>query len=292
MEKNYLAFDVGGTSIKYAVIDYQLQIIQSGKRPTNNNRDQTIIKTLQDVSTSLMKDFSINGIGVSTAGRVGKDGSIIYAGPTVSDYQGTQIKRTLEEQTHLPISVMNDVDAALMGEVFRGHHDRQHSIYCIALGTGIGGAFYLNGHLFDGAHNLGNSVGYLNYDPDTHTSFESRSSTLALQHQLAPLNISVPEAFERARQGDQQFVTIIHDWCDQLGQQIAQICLLLDPDTILIGGAVSQQGDFFINQIKTAVKRYLPAGLDHVTIAATELRDKAQIFGAIAPFFVWKRIHF
>lgn len=286
MAKNYLAFDVGGTSIKYAVINSQLQIIHSGKRPTNNNRDQAIIKTFQTVSASLMNDYAINGIGVSTAGRVGKAGDIIYAGPTVSNYQGTQIKQILTKQTHLPISVMNDVDAALMGEVFRGHHNQQHSIYCIALGTGIGGAFYSHGRLFDGAHNLGNSVGYLNYDPQTHESFESQASTLALQHQLMAFNTSVPEAFDRARQGEQQFVSIINNWCDQLGQQIAQICLLLDPDTVLIGGAVSQQGDFFIDQIKSAVHRYLPLGLDHVVVAATELRDKAQIFGAISPFFI------
>lgn len=291
MAANYLAFDIGGTSIKYAIIDSQLQIIHSGKQPTNHNRNQTIIKTLQTVSKDLMNEFSIQAIGISTAGRVGSKGEIIYAGPTVQDYQGTPLKRLIEEQTQLPVSVMNDVDAALMGEIFRGHHNRKQAIYCIALGTGIGGAFYLNGQLIDGAHNLGNSVGYLNYDPQTQTTFESRASTLAFERQLTAHQVSVPKAFQLARQGKQPFVSLIREWCEQLGRQIAQICLLLDPDVILIGGAVSQQGDFFIHQIKNAVHHYLPEGLDHVRIQATELRDQAQIFGAIAPFFSWKRIH-
>ncbi|WP_251545580.1 ROK family protein [Limosilactobacillus caecicola] len=284
--KKYLAFDVGGTSIKYAVLDSNCVVLTNGKAPTRNNRDQTIIKTLLSVTTEMLDEFTLSGIGVSTAGRVGKYGEIVYAGPTVSDYQGTQIKASLEKESQLPVHVMNDVDAALMGEIFRGHHQRNQSIYCIALGTGIGGAFYVNGQRFDGAHNLGNAVGSLNYDPQTKKSFESHASTLAFQNQLAPFNVTVPEAFTLARQGNEKYQQLISKWCHVLGKQIAQICLLLDPDIFLIGGAVSQQGDYFINQIKNATNYYLPDGLDNVDIQATELQDKAQLYGAISPFFL------
>lgn len=292
MAKNYLAFDIGGTSIKYAVVDQDCQILHQGKKPTNHNLNQTIIKTLQQVSSKLMQSYQLDGIGISTAGRVGADGSIIYAGPTITDYQGTQLKKILAEQTHLPVHVVNDVDAALLGEILLGDHDRKQPIYCVALGTGIGGAFYLNGQLLNGAHGLANSVGYLNYDPVSHSTFESQASTLALEGQLKAVHTTVPEAFAKARQGNQQFQKIIADWCDDLGQQLAIICLLLDPATILIGGAVSQQGDFLIDQIQAAVNRHLPEGLAKVKIQATTLQEKAQIFGAISHFFEWKRIHF
>lgn len=285
MTKKYLAFDVGGTSIKYAVVDSQLQILHSGKRPSERNHNQAIIKALQGITDELTNQFVISGIGVSTAGRVGSDGEIVYAGPTINNYQGTPIRHILHEETHLPVHVMNDVDAALLGEVLHGHYDPDSTVYCITLGTGIGGAFYLNGHLVDGAHNLANSVGYLNYNPQTHTSFESQSSTLALQHQLSPLGVSVPEAFEKARHGNPQFESIIHEWSNQLGHQIAQICILLDPDIFLVGGAVSQQGDFFINQLQSATNRYLPEGFQQVKIMAPQFKERAQIFGAISPFF-------
>ncbi|WP_295731242.1 ROK family protein [uncultured Limosilactobacillus sp.] len=283
---NYLAFDVGGTSIKYGIIDSNFQVIKSGQRPTDHNHDQAIIKTLTSVSHQLMSQLSIQGIGISTAGRVGDHGEIIYAGPTIQEYQGTQLKRILEQTTHLPVHVMNDVDAALMGEVLHGSVNRQQSTYCIALGTGIGGAFYTNGQLFKGAHGLANSVGYLNYDPDSQETFESQSSTLAIQHQLAAVNVTVPEAFQLARDGKTKYVQIIQNWCQRLGRQLAQICLILDPTQILIGGAVSQQGDFLIHQIQTAVHEFLPAGLDNVEIKATTLQDRAQLFGAVSPFFL------
>lgn len=291
MSTNYLAFDVGGTSIKYAVINQQWQILTTGKRPTKHNHDQTIIKTLQQVSTDVMNQYDLSGIGVSTAGRVGPHGDIIYAGPTISDYQGTPIQHVLQQQTGSPVYVMNDVDAALMGEIRRGNYDLHQSIYCVALGTGIGGAFYDGEHLLQGAHGLANSVGYLNYDPQSQMTFESHSSTLALEHQLKSFNVTVPQAFEKARQGDEHFQQIITDWCQEIGKHLATICLLLDPAIIIIGGAVSQQGDFFINQLQAAVEHHLPAGMANVKIQAPMLKEQAQLFGAISQFFVWKRIH-
>lgn len=286
MSTNYIAFDVGGTSIKYAVINQQWQIITNGKRPTNHNYQQTIIKTLQQISQETINKVPIAGIGVSTAGRVGNNGDIIYAGPTIRNYQGTPIKQILHDQTSLPVHVMNDVDAALMGEIVHGNYDRHQSIYCVALGTGVGGAFFDNGHLLKGAHGLANSVGYLNYNPLNHSTFESRFSTLALEEHLKQFNTTVPEAFEQARHGNAQFKHIIANWCTKIGQQLATICLLLDPAIIIVGGAVSQQGDFFINQLQASVDHYLPEGLAHTKIQAPILKDQAQLFGAISPFFI------
>lgn len=286
MHKNYLAFDVGGTSIKYAVIDSNLKMLDSGKTATNHNQDQAIVKDLTTISHQIIEQFKISGIGVNTAGRVGHHGEIIYAGPTIQNYQGTPLKQILQEAVQLPVQVMNDVDAALMGEILCGHIHADQSVYCVALGTGIGGAFYHNGHLSRGAHGLANSIGYLNYDPKSKECFESQASTLALQHRLESINVSVPEAFQRARDGQQQFIEVIQHWCRQLGKQLAQICLILDPAQILIGGAVSQQGDFFIHQIKSAIQDFLPEGLANVDIKATTLQDQAQVFGAISPFFL------
>lgn len=284
MSQNYLAFDVGGTSIKYALMDSDLNFIERGKALTNHNRDHAIINNLNTISADLAAKYEITGIGVSTAGRVGKNGEIVFSGPTIKEYQGTQIKQILEDETNLPVHVLNDVDAALRGEIFCGAGKLFRTIYCIALGTGIGGAFYIDHRLVDGAHNLGNSVGYLDYNPADKSTFESRHSTLAFEYQLAVDNVSVPDAFARARQGDPHFTQLIDQWCDCIGKYMAQICLILDPEAFLIGGAVSQQGDFFIDRLRAATKKYMPEGMFHVQIKSAMLQDRAQLFGAVADF--------
>lgn len=71
-------------------------------------------------SQTIQERIELAGIGVSTAGIVGRDGGIQYAGPTIPNYIGTPIKTSLAAQANLSVSVVNDVDAALLGEVFTG----------------------------------------------------------------------------------------------------------------------------------------------------------------------------
>ncbi|MDD9324095.1 ROK family protein, partial [Pediococcus acidilactici] len=80
MSKKFLAFDVGGTTIKYAVIDEQLNFTDIGKVNTEQNRNGHILKTLLQISQTIQERIELAGIGVSTAGIVGRDGSIQYAG--------------------------------------------------------------------------------------------------------------------------------------------------------------------------------------------------------------------
>lgn len=284
MDNNYLAFDIGGTSIKYGVIDKNLQVVDYGTAPTNNNENNNIINTLINVIEQ-KQEFQLQGIGISTAGRVGKHGDIIYAGPTVKDYQGTQLKEILESYFGIPVKVINDVDAALMGEIFKGHLDSKKSIYCIALGTGIGGAFYCNGKLLSGAHQLANSVGYLNFQQIDNSSFESKFSTLAFQQQVAQYNVTVPEAFSAARAGEEFYIGLINQWCDALSEEIANICLLLDPDIFLIGGAVSRQGTFLTDKINYYVNKKMPKGMFQTEVKTATLQDISQLFGAISLFY-------
>lgn len=158
--KPLLAFDVGGTTIKYALLTPELTLEQTGSVPTNKNKDGQILKTLLELSQKFSHKYELAGIGISTAGIVASDGSIQYAGPTILDYQGTPLKARIEEATGLLVFVVNDVDAALLGEAVLGAAKNAKSAYCVALGTGIGGAYLANGQLASGAHGTANSLGY------------------------------------------------------------------------------------------------------------------------------------
>src|SRR5699024_5191578 len=106
-----------------------------------------------------------------------KQGEIIYAGPTIQDYRGTNFKEALKS-FQLPVHVTNDVDAALLGEIWQGEASTYDNVFCMTLGTGIGGA-WLKDELMDGAHFQANAIGYLLYDEKTQTNFEMRASTSA-----------------------------------------------------------------------------------------------------------------
>ena len=271
MTTQYLVFDIGGTTIKYGLIDEALHLSQEGKCLTEHNHDGLILKQLQRVTRDYQAEYSLAGIGVSTAGIVGADGAIQYAGPTISDYQGTPIKAALMAQTGLPVFVVNDVDAALLGEQLAGGAKGATSAYCVALGTGIGGAYVEDGRLMTGAHATANSIGYTLYDPLTKTNYEQRASTLTL---------------EEAKRGTVPYVAIINDWAAEVATGLASILLLFDPDILLIGGAVSLQGQYLVDLLNNALKPLLPPDLIKTKITTAELADKAQLYGAMAGLLI------
>lgn len=228
--------------------------------------------------------YHVVGIGVSTAGIVDQTGTIRYAGPTISNYQGTAIKSTLETKTNLPVNVVNDVDAALLGELLAGSAKDTTSAYCIALGTGIGGAFAINGKLYSGAHNNANSIGYTRFQPQTDTYFEQRAATLTLDTELAKLNVSVKDGFNLAKNGRQPYLHIIENWINQIATGIADILLVLDPEVLIIGGAVAQQGNYLLKLLNRALTVYIPADLFQTDLKTSKLANDAQLLGAISSF--------
>lgn len=282
MERNYLAFDVGGTTIKYSVINEDLEILRYGKFDTKKNIDNHILKTLEEVTMSIQKEIELCGIGVSTAGIVGKDGSIQYAGPTIPNYINTPIKSALSSRSKTPVSVINDVDAALLGEVYARNLD-QEDVYCIALGTGIGGAHYRYGELIGGAHGKSNSIGYSLFDIKTGTNYEQRASTLTLEARLAEYNTTVVEAFEKAKQNQMPFIDIIKAWVKEVARGLAEIIVLFDPNYIVIGGAVSAQGDYLLGLLNETLTNLLPLNFNQTKLSTAKQGNNAQLIGAIVP---------
>lgn len=284
MSEVYLAFDVGGTTIKYALINRELQIIEKGKVPTEHNKDEHILHELLRLAKKYQPEYDLQAIGVSTAGIVGDDGSILYAGPTIPGYQGTPLQEALQNETLLPVFVVNDVDAALLGEKVAGVAKDISTAYCIALGTGIGGAYFHHGRLISGAHSFANSIGYTLYHRDSNTYYEQRASTLALERKLAQDGINVIDAFAEAKNGNSKYLNIIKEWVYQVATGIAEVILLFDPEVMIIGGAVSQQGDFLLDLINDALKQLIPDGLFKTKLKMAQLSEKAQLFGAISNF--------
>lgn len=282
--QRYLAFDVGGTTIKYGIVGADQTITHRGAMPTERNVDSAILKRLIKVTRDIKDQISIEGIGVSTAGIVAADGSIQYAGPTIPDYQGTPIKAKIEDVAGIPVHVFNDVDAALLGEQAGGVAKGVDDVYCLALGTGIGGAYSHHGELFSGVHGLANSVGYTLYDPKGKTNYEQRAATLSLQSQLQPYAITVIEAFAQAKAGIEPFVKLLTDWAATVASGLAPIVLLFDPEMLIIGGAVSKQGDYLLSLLNPALDQLLTPHFRQTVLKVAALGNDAQLLGSVVPF--------
>lgn len=281
----FLAIDIGGTYIKYALLDNQGRLSKHGKVHTPFNQNDAIIKQVKEIATNFQGQLELRGIGISTAGIVDSDqGKIVYAGPTIHDYKGTNFKQALAT-FNVPIHVENDVNAALLGEQWQGAGQECDNIYCITLGTGIGGAYYNNG-LISGTHFQGNSVGYMLFDPKTDTNYETRASTSALDTRIKTQlgkNWTAQSVFKHAQNGKQVYVDLLEGWASDIAAGLAQIILLIDPKLIIIGGGVSQQGEFLLQMIEKHIKIFLPNAFMKTEIKIAQLYNNASLYGAVYP---------
>lgn|SRR5699024_5463896 len=282
----YIAIDIGGTFIKHALLNEENQLTEVKQVPTNTNKNQAISVNVKTIVEKYTKNHHIKGIGISTAGIVQREKSeIAYAGPTIPDYQGTNFADLLSS-FELPVEVMNDVDAALLGEIWKSEMDSNQSIYCMTLGTGIGGAWYNDG-LVDGAHFQGNSIGYLLYELETGTNFERRASTKALNEKIAAefgKEISAPIVFDDAKRGNEKCQRIISEWTQEVAKGMAQIILLMDPDILVIGGGVSAQGEYLKQHIECHLPKFLPEHFLKTALKMASLQNNAALYGAVSPF--------
>lgn len=108
--KQYICIDIGGTSIKYGVIQEDLTFLYTGEIPTEaqEHGGPGIVKKICKITEDFLKDFSPSGVCVSTAGMVDcQTGTITYASPLIPEYTGTRLKEIIENRFSLPCEVEN-----------------------------------------------------------------------------------------------------------------------------------------------------------------------------------------
>ncbi|MBF0812427.1 ROK family protein [Staphylococcus sp. mip270_02] len=288
---NYkIAIDIGGTDIKAAVLDENLKFINYQRIPTPNNINEFIADAIFELVSHFKETYMIHPlqVGISSAGVINEEkGTVVYAGPTIPNFIGTNFHKLLSP-LNAEVKVFNDVNAALLGELTL-HDYEADNIFCLTLGTGIGGAFYNKvGHLYNGERNRANEIGYLLYKVQDRLTFEQRASTNALKflmktHAL-PYSDNVPKLFELAEQQDALAISILDRWSTHVAEGIAQIQIIYDPGLILIGGGISSQGTQLLNYITPKIEEFLPSNYGHAPVQTTQTQNYASLYGAISRF--------
>lgn len=241
--------DIGGTQIKYAWFDPAKQeIVASHKLDTEaDNPNFKIEKRLEIVLKHLFKTGSIEGVAISTAGIVNsQEGRIIYANKNLPNYAGTNLKKWIEESYGLPCSVENDVNCALLGEIYFGNypHLYEHAIM-FTIGTGVGGAILINGQIYHGAHHSAGEVGYSILDNQPIEELAStRSIVKNLQEKFSDEQINGYKIFERAKDGHPDYIAAIDELMTNLVVLINNAASLMDPEIVILGGGIMEQTDY------------------------------------------------
>lgn len=294
---NYLAIDIGGTTVKVAILNKEGKIISSDKYSVSfDNYETPILSTVLksiDIFIDKYNIKSFEGIGVSATGQVDVNtGTVIGTGGNIKNYKGAQIKKELEAKYKVKTTVINDANAAVLGELFLGKGRGYKNIVMITVGTGIGGGIVVNGEILNGHLGIGGELGHFSINNKgikcsckNNGCYERYASMTALikrvEDELNITGISGKEIFDKVTY-DEDIRAIVESWIDDISTGLVSLIHIFNPQIILIGGAVSEQKELFIDKVSKKVKeKIMPNFAKDLEIEGAKLKNDAGVVGAL-----------
>ncbi|WP_082820782.1 ROK family protein [Fictibacillus phosphorivorans] len=290
--RKFVAFDIGGTLIKYGVISEDGTFIEKYEVPTEAQLGgPAIVQKVKQCGEQLIEKHDISGICISTAGQVdSKEGVILFASSLIPNYTGTKLKQELEEHFNLPVEVENDVNCAGLAESWIGTGKDSKSLFCLTIGTGIGGSYILDNKLHTGHSFSGGEIGYI---PIEGGQFEELASTrvliknVARRKEAAETEFDGKKIFELAQKGDEICIEEIERLVYYLSKGIATIAYMMNPETIIIGGGITAQKDYLLPLIMKQLEiDVIPAILAKTKIEIARNLNNAGMVGALRHFLL------
>lgn len=294
--KKVACFDVGGTFIKYGIVNEEGEILAKSKIHTpKHNCKKEIPKIIIQKINEFKKDFNFNSVGISTAGKVDSEkGEIVYASENLPGYTGTKLSKEVKINTGLKCYVENDVNAAALAEGWKGVSKGISTFMCITLGTGVGGAIIIDDKLYKGVMGGSGEIGHMiiNETGDkcncgNNGCFERYASTAALirnysmKSGLPKESLNGKDIFKKIENGDEQAIKAYKEFLSHIVTGLVNITHIFDPGLIVLGGGISAQGKPFFNDLNRLFKdRVMSSYGEYTKIVQAQLGNDAGLLGA------------
>ncbi len=274
--------DVGGTKVLAGVVDAGGRVTETARRATPGRRvaPRQVEDALVEAVLEAAGGRRLAGVGVAVAGLVDTAGERVAFAPHLP-WRGEALRETLGSRLGCAVILDNDANCAALAEWTYGAARNTRSTLMITVGTGIGGAFLVDGRVFRGANGMAGEFGHMQVVPDGRpcecggrgcweqyssgnalvrtalTLMTERSSILEDLCAGHPERVTGPMVTTAADRGDdvalQSFV-VVGEW---LGKGVANLVAALDPEVVVIGGGVATVGERLLEPARGALNREL-----------------------------------
>ena len=287
MEKpSVIGLDLGGTAIKLGQFLADGTCINSLTVATPQPATpEAVVKSMVEAIAQLTPTGNCLALGVGTPGPADKSGRIAKVAINLSGWQDVPLADWLEAQTGLPTTVANDANCAGLGEAWLGAGKDYQNLIMLTLGTGVGGAIILNGHLFTGHLGAAAELGLitLNFDgpvcnSGNNGSLEQYGSIQAIRRMTGKEPAELGELAER---GDKPTLEFWESYGCLLGAGLASLIYVLPPEAIVIGGGISGSTKFFFPAtLEEIERRVLLSSRENLQLLTAKLGNQAGMVGA------------
>jgi glucokinase len=298
-----IGIDLGGTKILAGLVSSCRLLGEPVKVPTPQGADK-IVEAILDVIAGFQKNNIVLGAGICTAGIVDPaSGEILGSTGNLPGWEGTQLKKIIQDKTALRVVVENDANAAAYGECHAAGFGQKTCVVMVTLGTGIGGGIVLHGRLYRGAHFAGGEIGHMKISMENKrhctcglwdcweaygagrglqaSAWELLEGVSESQSVLAPVRdrLTTRLVLDAAGAGDMIGKRALERYHEHIACGLVAICHALDPDCFVISGGMSQFVDLKLLK-ELVVDRTIPRVGEHLEIYPACLGEAAGLVGA------------
>lgn len=292
-----LGVDIGGTNIKFGVVDEEYNILEKLKIPTaKDGNAETIIEDIVSVIQNIRETFPIEKIGIGTPGTVDYEKGICVRSANLP-YKNTPMVAMIEEAVNLPVFLANDATSAVCGELYAGSGRIYSNLIMVTLGTGVGGGIIIDGKPYYGSRGGAGEFGHIIIEQNgipcrcgQKGCLEKYASITALIEQTEAAAIANPEsllaqmcqgeisgqtAFEAKKAGCPIAHQVLDAYFSYIATGITSLVRVFQPETVVLGGAVTNERDNLLLPLKEKIT--LP-----VEVLISSLKNDAGVIGAAA----------
>jgi glucokinase len=289
-----IAIDLGGTAIKLGRFDIHGTCLESITVPTPQpSLPDPVIQAMVEAIALLRHDQNCIAIAIGCPGPADAQGRIAKFAINLDSWHNIPLANTIEKATALPTIIENDANCAGLGEVWLGAGRSFQNLILLTLGTGVGGAIFIQGELWTGSYGAAGELGLITLDRDGPTCRSGNRGSLEQFASIGGIYRRTGQdpaiLGELAAQGDRQALNFWEDYGRGLGAGLASLLYVLTPEAVIFGGGISSSAQFFLPAVEAEIKqRVLPTSREGLQLLSAELGNRAGMAGAAR--LAWQQI--
>ncbi|MGI6197584.1 MAG: ROK family protein [Candidatus Cloacimonadaceae bacterium] len=293
----YIGFDIGASSVKWGYGNCQRGLLCFESVIISDKTLSGLQNLFADIINKVDSKIGltgIKGIGIGTPGTIErKSGKLLGVNPNLQFWTEISPAILIDEKLKLPVVYDNDANLMCLGEASLLEPDLD--VVGITIGSGIGSGYVRGGKVFHGSHGFGMELGHITVVADgepcncgrkgcleAYASIEGIKSRAKRQLKYSDaLAWNLHDILHNAKD-DQRLQGFIQEGERLLAKSLANLCVVLDPDVILLGGGGTEGGLYSLERMENIFSESLPGiNRSNTSIRCASLGNKAGVLGAI-----------
>lgn len=294
-----IGVDFGHTHLRVAVGNLAHQVLAEEAEPLDVDassaqgfgRAEQLVKRL--IETTGISQDKVIGVGLGVPGPIDVESGTLGSTSILPGWTGINPSKELASRLGVPVHVDNDANLGALGELVWGSGRGVKDLAYIKVASGVGAGLVIDGRIYRGPGGTAGEIGHITLDesgPVCRCGNRGCLETFAAARYVLPLlmpshgpDLTMERVVQLARGGDPGCRRVIGDVGRHIGSGVANLCNLLNPSRVVLGGSLAEAGELVLAPIRDSVSRYaIPSAARQLSVLPGALGGRAEVLGALA----------